>query len=315
VRPYLKRLRGYVESAFPGEPELADGVIKLLRSDDHPLVEKASVFMLYRQWPAQKASLLKIAKVIGDDAQLYCSGQRGGQLSQTLDYFRSDLLAQFYRDCRQRVPFAGLKTLTELSQGIPRNFLTILKYTYRRSFFANESPFSGGLISVASQSNGVRDSSSWFWEDAQPDGNGDEVREAVEALALLFRSIRFSDRPAECDLCTFSVVVDALTPVSRNVLKLAENWSYLIQTRDGARNKNDRGVRAKYQLGPMLAPKWDLSEHRRGNIELRVELANAIFDRAHRDELPTLVRARVAGMHGPGFSNSNQGDQDELFSL
>jgi hypothetical protein len=133
-RPYLKRLRGYVESAFPGEPELADGVIKLLRSDDHPLVEKASVFMLYRQWPAQKASLLKIAKVIGDDAQLYCSGQRGGQLSQTLDYFRSDLLAQFYRDCRQRVPFAGLKTLTELSQGIPRNFLTILKYTYRRSF-------------------------------------------------------------------------------------------------------------------------------------------------------------------------------------
>jgi hypothetical protein len=313
-RPYLKRLRGYIDATFPGDSGLADSVIELLRADDYPLVEKASVFMLYKQWPAQKANLLKAAKAIGADALSYREGRRGGSLSQTLDYFRSDLLAQFYRDCRQRVPFAGLKTLTELSQGIPRNFLTILKYTYRRSFFANESPFAGGVISVASQSNGVRDSSTWFWEDAQPDGDGDEVREAVEALALLFRSIRFSDRPAECDLCTFSVDVEALTPVSRSVLKLAENWSYLIQTRDGARNKNDRGVRAKYQLGPMLAPKWDLSEHRRGNIELRVELANAIFDRAHREALPALVRARVAGMLGPGFTNANQGDQDELFS-
>ena len=313
-RPYFKRLRSYIDATFPGDAGLADTVIGMVRADDYPLVEKASVFMLYKQWPSQKKNLLMAAKAIGADAQSYRDGQRGGPLSQTLDYFRSDLLAQFYRDCRQRVPFAGLKTLTELSQGIPRNFLTILKYTYRRSFFANEAPFAGGVISVASQSNGVRDSSTWFWEDAQPDGDGDEVREAVEALALLFRSIRFSDRPAECDLCTFSVDVEALTPVSRSVLKLAENWSYLIQTRDGARNKNDRGVRAKYQLGPMLAPKWDLSEHRRGNIELRVELANAIFDRAHREALPALVRARVAGMLGPGFASASQSDQNELFS-
>lgn len=312
-RPYFKRLRNYLEVAFPDDPNLTKKVLQHLQMDDDPIIEKTSVFMLYRDWPSQKQNLLNVAESIGLSARAYRAGERNNNTSKTLDHFRSDLLAQFYRDCRQRVPFAGLKTLTELSQGIPRNFLTILKYIYRRSYFANEAPFEGGVISVASQSSGVRDSSSWFWEDAQPEGDGENVRDAVEALALLFRSIRFSDRPAECDLCTFSVDTEALTSRSRTTLKLAENWSYLIQTADGARNKNDRGVKRKYQFGPMLAPKWDLSEHRRGNIELRVELANAIFDRDHRDSLPALIRLRVAAMNGPNFTGTDQGYQDELF--
>jgi hypothetical protein len=303
-RPYFKKLRGFIDVTFKGQSDLADEIISLLRTTDYPLIEKTSVFMLYKQWSPRREYLLKTAQIIATEASEYLNGKRGTAYSQTLDHFRSDFLAQLHRDFRRRVPFAGIKTLIELSQGIPRNFLTILKYTYRRSYFANEKPFADGVISVASQSNGVRDSSAWFWEDAQPDGDGDEVREAVEALALLFRSIRFSDRPAECDLCTFSVDMEDLTLTSRQVLRLAENWSYLIQTRDGARNKNDRGVSAKFQLGPMLAPKWDLSEHRRGNIELRPDLANAIFDRLHRANLPTLIRARISGMNGPAFSTT-----------
>ncbi|WP_033073841.1 ORC-CDC6 family AAA ATPase [Sphingopyxis sp. MWB1] len=312
-RPYFKRLRKHIEAAFPGDVDLSDAIVQHLRADEDPIVEKTSIFMLYRRWPSQRANLLNLAKNIEQKAGAYRSGDRRGEMAKTLLYFRSDLIAQFYRDCRQRVPFAGLKTLTELSQGIPRNFLTILKYIYRRSFFANEAPFDGGVISVTSQSNGVRDSSAWFWEDAQPDGDGEDVREAIEALALLFRSVRFSDRPAECDLCTFSVDTETLSLRSRKILKLAENWSYLIQVREGARNKNDRGVSQKYQLGPMLAPQWDISEHRRGNIELRPDLANAIFDKDSRDLLPGLVRARVAGMRAESFASGGKGDQDELF--
>lgn len=313
-RPYFKKLESFIAATFQANESLATEVIESLRMKEFPLLEKASVFMLYKQWPSRRADLVEAARSIGEQAEQYRDGKRGTSFAQTLDHFRSDLIAQIYRDFRRRVPFAGVKTLVELSQGIPRNFLTILKYIYRRSYFANENPFMGGKISVASQSHGVRDSSSWFWEDAQPDGDGDEVREGVEALAMLFRSIRFSDRPAECDLCTFSVEMDALSPTSRRVLKLAENWSYLVQTRDGARNKNDRGVSAKYQLGPMLAPKWDLSEHRRGNIELRADLANAIFDRAARDALPALIKARVAGMKGPSFSNIESDSLGGLFT-
>lgn len=312
-RPYFKRLQRYIDFAVGEDSDLGVKVIEQLSVPDDPIVEKAAVFMLYRKWPKEASELLNLAKSIAEHAKSYRDGDRNGEMAKVLSYFRSDLIAQFYRDCKQRVPFSGLKALTELSQGIPRNFLTTLKYIYRRSYFNNEAPFDGGTISIDAQSRGVRDSAAWFWEDAQPDGDGEDVRESIEALALLFRSIRFSDRPAECDLCTFSVDVESLTSRSQKILRLGENWSYLIRAREGAKNKNDRGVSQKFQLGPMLAPKWDLSEHKRGNIELRADLANAIFDRDHRNALPGLVRARIAGMNGPTFGGLESSGQDELF--
>ena len=312
-RPYFRKLRNFIEDGFSTNPTVSREVAAALRVDESPLLEKTNVFLLYKKWPKHLEALLPIALEIANDAADYARGGRGTAYAQILSHYRSDLIAQLYRDFGHRVPFAGVKTLVELSQGIPRNFLTILKYIYRRSFFANERPFNGGLISVASQSGGVRDSSTWFWEDAQPDSDGGEVREAVESLANLFRSVRFSDCPAECDVCTFSIEADALTSTSKRVIKLAENWSYLIQTRDGALNKNDRGLSSKYQLGPMLAPKWDLSQHRRGNIELSPELVNAIFDRQHRNDLTRLTNARTSRMKGPSFAASAQNDQEGLF--
>lgn len=314
-RPYFKRLRSYLSTAFKMSEGEADAVIRLLEMANYPFIEKCSVFLLYRSWPAQGSEVMGICQGIAEEASEYVAGRRASapNFTRAVDYFSSDLLAQLFRDFRRRVPYAGLSNLIELSQGIPRNILTILKHTYRRSLFAAELPFEGGIISVESQSDGVRDSSTWFWEDAQPDSNGSEVREAIEALALLFRTIRFSDRPAECDVCTFSVELEGLSENSRRVIKMAENWSYLIKLRDGAKRKNDRGVGAKYQLGPMLAPKWDVSEHRRGNVELKTELADAIFDRERRSLLPFLIKIRVSGMMGPSFAVARQGGQEELF--
>lgn len=314
-RPYFKRLKGYLATAFKmGEGE-ANNVIRQLEMADYPFIEKCNVFLLYRAWPAKGGEILGICQGIATEASEYMAGRRASapNFTKAVDYFSSDLLAQLFRDFRRRVPYAGLPNLIELSQGIPRNILTILKHTYRRSLFAGDLPFEGGVISVESQSDGVRDSSTWFWEDAQPDSNGSEVREAIEALALLFRTIRFSDRPAECDVCTFSVELEGLSENSRRVIRMAENWSYLIKLRDGAKRKNDRGVGSKYQLGPMLAPKWDVSEHRRGNIELKTELADAIFDREQRNLLPLLIKMRVSGMMGPSFAVARQSGQEELF--
>ena len=314
-RPYFKRLKGYLSTAFKMSDGEANAVVRQLEMPDYPFIEKCSVFLLYRAWPSSGGEVSSICQGIASEAKNYVAGQRplAPNFTRAVEYFSSDLLAQLFRDFRRRVPYAGLSNLIELSQGIPRNVLTILKHTYRRSLFAGELPFEGGVMSVDSQSDGVRDSSSWFWEDAQPDSNGSEVREAIEALALLFRTIRFSDRPAECDVCTFSVELEALSENSRRVIKMAENWSYLIKLRDGAKRKNDRGVGAKYQLGPMLAPKWDVSEHRRGNVELKTELADAIFDREQRGSLPFLIKMRVSGMMGPSFAAARQGGQEELF--
>jgi len=174
-----------------------------------------------------------------------------------------------------------------------------LKHIFRRSRFAGEEPFTSGVISIKSQADGVRDGASWFWEDAQPPSGGLQVRDAVESIAVLFRTIRFSHSPSECALCAFSVPLELLSDDSRRTLNVAENWSYLVKLQEGRRNKNNKRIDALYQLGPMLAPRWEISEHRRGTIELQHELANAILDPAHRAELPYLMKKRLARLVVP----------------
>lgn len=88
---------------------------------------------------------------------------------------------------------SGLETLILMSQGIPRNLLSLLKHIYRRAHFADEHPFTADRqISITSQIEGIRDSANWFWDDAQPDSFGTEVRTAVESLAKLCHGVRYS---------------------------------------------------------------------------------------------------------------------------
>jgi hypothetical protein len=159
------------------------------------------------------------------------------------------------------------------------------------------------VISIKSQSDGVRDGASWFWEDAQPPSGGLQVRDAVESIAVLFRTVRLSHSPSECALCAFSVPLEALSENSRRTLSVAENWSYLVKLQEGRRNKNSKRIDALYQLGPMLAPRWEVSEHRRGTIELQHDLANAMLDPEHRAELPTLMKKRLARLIAPSGSD------------
>ena len=116
---------------------------------------------------------------------------------------------------------------------------------------------------------------------------------------MLFRTVRLSHSPSECALCAFSVPWESLSESSRRTLNVAENWSYLVKLQEGRRNKNSKRIDALYQLGPMLAPRWEVSEHRRGTIELQHDLADAMLDPAHRAELPSLMKKRLARLVTP----------------
>ncbi|MBN8807022.1 MAG: hypothetical protein J0I47_02105 [Sphingomonas sp.] len=301
LRPYLQRLKSDLLRIRGITPEVADDILAEMEIPENFYLEKAAVFYFRKRRPRTSDEAVELAQRAAAQARALLNGRRedARELSQLIAHFDSDILAQLYRDFRKRVPYSGFNTLVDLSQGIPRNLLTNLKYIYRRSQFAGEKPFAGGIISIRSQTEGVRDGAAWFWEDAQPDSDGMLVREAVESLAILFRTVRFSNVPSECDLCTFSVASDSLTPNSRKVLMISENWSYLIRLKEPRRNKNNRNLDLKYQLGPMLAPKWEISEHRRGSMELGTEFANAIFDPDLRDRLPALFKQRVEAMIAP----------------
>ncbi|PDT21301.1 hypothetical protein [Rhizobium hidalgonense] len=307
-RPYFRKLKKQLSDHFDRPAEWHKRLVDCLTVRDNPLLEKLNIFLLYRDWSDSASKLMQTAESIKKLTESYLAGDRKSSgYGDVLAHFDSDLLAQLYRDCGQNVPYCGLDTLIHLSQGIPRNLIGILKQIYRRSLFSGERPFVGGhVISVESQSLGVLDSAAWFWEDAQPDTFGVEARESVEALAVLFRTIRYSDKPSECDLCTFAVDEEKLTRNAKEVLQASEHWSYLIKVPLGHKGKNHRDLGGKYQLGPMLAPRWGVSVHRRGTLQLQMELANAILDDEKKDDLRALFLKRVSGMFVSSASDEKQ---------
>lgn len=323
LRPYFKKLNDIFSklmgsSADPSTQMITNAIIKSLQLPNDPLLEKVNLYLLYKEWRTT-SNLVETAAAIGVQARNFLKNGKSEEpkYSQALDHFKSDLLAQIYQDCdKHHIVYAGLDTLVHLSQGIPRNLLGLLKQIYRRSHFAGERPFQeGGRISISSQGEGIRDAAAWFWDDAQPDKHGSEVRSAIESLAKLFRRVRYSLKPAECDLATFSVNRKLGSKMAREVLNHAENWSYLIRVRDGAVSRNDsNSIDDKFQLSPMLAARWDVSEHRRGSIELQETLFNAMFDPEWREQVASLIGERVKGMEQPyAKENIGTGIQEKLF--
>lgn len=295
--------RKLLETDLP--TETVTRILKTLEFKEQPFLEKVNTFVFIRKWNGKDRDAQDLAERITNDAMAFVKKGRAAspEYGQAISHFSSDLLAQMYREARRRLPYAGFETLIELSQGIPRNLLGMLSHIYRRALFAGENPFNGGKITVQSQTYGVAEGAKAFWNEAQPDADVTEVRESMEGLALLFRSIRFSDAPSECDLCTFSINLEKLTERSKQVIRTAENWSNLIRIGSGSKNKNTASLDAKFQFSPMLAPLWEISHHRRGNIELQADIANAIFDPDRRDDLPQLVQSRVANMNAPRMWN------------
>jgi hypothetical protein len=322
-RPYFESLRknlgDWTKSAkSDSDSSDIDRIIAALKLPQYPLLEKVNIYLFYKRGTLD-AELVKLAQTISQEAQTFLTGGKAASNSyfQVLDHFKSDLLAQLYRDCeKRRVVYAGFDTLVHLSQGIPRNLLGLLRHIYRRSHFAEERPFQlGQQISIESQVSGIRDAAAWFWEDAQPDIHGPDARRAVEMLAKLFSGVRFSLKPAECDLGTFTIASNKGTASAREVLDHAENWSYLVRVRGGGSDRNDAAaVDDKYQLSPMLAPRWEISEHRRGAIQLTENLFNAIFDPTQRESAENLVRERLKQMQNPFSKRENPNvDQSQLF--
>lgn len=299
--PYHRKLSADLKSNLGLEDLAVAQIVNALQVPSHRFLEKAATFQFRKLWPTDLDDAVSLAEKVGSEARALAEGDRdaGADLGNLISYFSSDILAQLFHDYARRLPYTGFDTMIELSQGITRNLLMNLKHIFRRSRFAGEDPFMSGVISIKSQSDGVRDGASWFWEDAQPPSGGLQVRDAVENIAVLFRTIRLSHSPSECALCAFSVPLNLLSEDSRRTLTVAENWSYLVKLQEGRRNKNSKQIDALYQLGPMLAPRWEVSEHRRGTIELQHDLANAILDPAHRVELPNLMRKRLARIVAP----------------
>jgi hypothetical protein len=254
-------------------------IISNLVIKDFPLLEKINVFIFYKNF-LKPINLLELSEKIRNSANLfiYSNNQNNSiKYDQNYQHFNNDMLAQLYRDYERNIPYAGLTTIIHLSQGSPRNTLSILKNIYRRAKFNGEKPFQGKKVSVKSQTEGIADTAEWFWDDVQPDNNGIPIRIAIDNLSVFFRNMRYCFKPTECDLSSFSVNIDTLSEEARKTIINTENWSFIIRQKKGRNSKNSQEINTSFQLAPILTPRWGLSQRRGGTIELSIDFANAIF--------------------------------------
>ena len=257
----------------------ANEVIKLLSVPNYPILEKVNILLLYR-----KLTHLHDAVCVAQEIKTQCESFIKAEnikcaYRSVLDHFISDLAAQLRRENRARHLYLGLDNFITMSGGLPRVLLTTLRSIFDWSTYNGEDSLQSRRISIDAQYRGVREASEWFFNNIRKAGNdGFLIQSATDRLAQIFRTNRFSDRPAECSLNSFSVAEHELSEEARRILKLAENRSFLIRIASGQKHKNSKQVHMKFQLHPMLYPLWQLPLGRRGALPLSPDFANSIFE-------------------------------------
>jgi len=322
-RPWLVTLRRQLLEAAERKDPIGvtsdlevDRILKAVACIEYPFLEKVNVFLLYQDW-SRGRNLLDAAIEIDSACRALQAGKDADRHKHVLGHFKGDLLAQLLRDTRQQQRYLGLQTFIDMSSGIPRHLLIVLKFVHRWSLFQGERPFEAKPISITAQTAGVLQASSWFFEDARAIGSDAElVQASVERMANFFHQLRYSDKPVESSLTTFSFSEAAVSEQARKTIQNAHDTSLLLRVISGAKDRNREGVVAKYQLNPMLCPRFDLSLSRRGTIALSSEEVEAIFG-TQRENFDSILGERLVRMNAPfrrrarGKGGSPQGGEGQ----
>ncbi|MBD9399095.1 hypothetical protein [Pseudomonas sp. PDM11] len=308
-RPYFKRLRDQLITKSETRRALtgaqADQIVKILSVEQYPLLEKANIFMLYQDWYRGK-DLLDSAKTIANESKKLIAGENS-RAKTLYGHFALDLLAQLYRDHRQQTSpmYAGFDSFVRMSACVPRNLLVILQSVYKWAAFNGDRPFREAPIPISTQSEAVIQSAGFFFdEDARPGADVPNVQLAVERLAEYLREVRFSSKPVEVSPLAFSLNASELSDKARYILKRAENWSYIFRNPRGRPSANSQRMDDKFQLNPMLSPRWDLPVSVRGDVRLSAKVAEAIFGDVSNEAFQVELSEATAGMKAPAFAKS-----------
>jgi hypothetical protein len=254
-------------------------VLECLVCPPFPVIEKLNALLLYQALSRGKDLFSTAENIHASFKGFLTSGDKdNSSYRQSMQHYKEDLFAQLLRENGKQQVYSGIDVFITMSSGIPRALLTILRSVYEWAEFRDEHPTEGGTISLQSQRKGVLEASNWYYHSMRKTGeDGLRIQSAVDRLANIMRINRFADKPVEVSLSAFSVSEHDLNDDARRILRLAESQAFLHRIPGGQRDKNSEDIDAKFQLSPMLAPRWDLPLQRRGTLALSPSQANSIF--------------------------------------
>lgn len=330
VRPHMAHLRDALagrlsRGGIPGVRNDQDiqVIMDAITISNAPLLEKLNTFLVFNAW-ANGLDLAQTATSIRSDCEAFINSKAVGRYRQKLEHYKSDLIAQMFRDATVRHNYGGLDEFTRMSEGQPRALITLLKQTFDWATFQGERPFEAGSISLDAESKGALAAADWFYNNMRrAGGEGQAILIAIDRLAELFRINRFADNPIECSLIGFSVSARVGSERSQSNLRHALDHSFLVEILGGQSERNSEQVTGKFQLNRMLVPKWGLATGRRGIKPLSEMEMNAIFDPELGEVFEKVKADWVSRMNAPfegarraakDLTNSGADDiQDDLF--
>ena len=307
-RHHFQQLREKFERA--GVAQVED-IVELLSVERYPLIEKVNILLLFGAMKVRRNPIDEAQRIAIECEEFLSTGSRIGnanRVRRTLGHYQSDLVAQLRRENRVKHLYLGLDDFIAMSGGLPRALLTTLRNVFDWSIYNGEDPLAPGGISIDAQYRGVNKASDWFFDNIRKAGaDGVLIQSATDRLAQLFRVNRFSDRPIECSLNSFSVAEPELGEETRRIIRLCENRSLLNRVIGGQKHRNTTRVEMKFQLHPMLCPRWQLPLGRRGALPLTARAASAIFDLCQEEEFNRFLKKfRVSRTYADAGSHTQE---------
>jgi len=301
-----KKLKGNID------PGSLSKIASLLSFKGTPIIEIAAVYAFYKCW-SRGDDLVRSAEEINKSYSSYLKNKNNKKIKEIISHYKKDFIAQLrYVNKNQIQVYAGIKNIIDISRGFPRHYLTILKHIYQSSIFNAETPFTSGVISIRSQSEGIQQSSQWFYDEARIAGeDGTTLKNAINKLAELFRINRYSDKPTECSLRAFYTDMSKLDNETVRLIKLAHDWSLLIKDNKGRPDKNSGRLDDKYILNAMLSSHWGLPIGLRGVIHLNADMLRSIFNPLYESEHEKLKKKFKSSRNAP-FIMGNSMKQGEI---
>jgi hypothetical protein len=310
-RPYFQKLIKQLTNLKRYNDSQINEIIQNLNVEDHILLERINISLFYQDWKSGK-DLLESSKEISIDTKNHLEKKENNRLKKKLKRSKTDTLSKIYKECQTFQRYTGLDTIIHLSDGLPRNFLIIMKNIFKWSEFSNENPFiQGNKISEFSQRKGILEAAEWFYEDARdPSEYGITIRNSINNICELLKTFRFSDAGSIDSLKSFSL--DEPDQVVIQLLEQSKQWSLIVSRPITKKSKNASLINYKFEINSLLCPLWDLPVQSGGCLNIKNSDAKIIFTHSNDSKFTNLLRI-VNSELNPPFSKKNKNNESSLF--
>lgn len=280
----LPDLNAIIRSATEGSvlADISEELYVILCSELPYIVARLNILLFCKRL-GRGDDPTEFAKSLRDSSLVYVGSEKARKLSSSYatayDHWSADLFAQTCREAGRPVPYAGILSFIKMSSSNPRSLLVLLGHAYSVAIFRGHNFLNGRPLSIELQTEGAREAANFMFEsDTHFGRRAEQARQVVSRLSEVLRVARFSINIPEVSPLTISFSDSDLTEGARESLRFAINYSLVFEIKKGRPDRNSLRKDRKIQINPMLSPRWGLPIARRGDLFLKADVVNSIFD-------------------------------------